>query len=160
MLVKTLFVIDGEPVILYDDGWIRFRSNLDIDNDGSGPAHGDTDEEPDTSLHFNGLPLNADIDKYFVVPPQIILAVPEIVLGCQGRLTRLSTKVSSPAVVGDVGPHKKLGEAAYILAKTVNPNVGHNSGDERHDYLYELKPGSPAVVDGKTYNLQAYRPKK
>jgi hypothetical protein len=76
------------------------------------------------------------------------------VMGCQGRLTNLLTGAWWPAVVGEIGPDNKTGEAAYCLAKLANDKVTHNTGDRKAIYLYELWPGIPAVVNGKTYRLE------
>ena len=39
---KILTVIDGVTILAAkDEKYIRFVSNLDVCNDGSGPAHGD-----------------------------------------------------------------------------------------------------------------------
>jgi hypothetical protein len=76
-------------------------------------------------------------------------------MGCRGHLTNLKTSVGYAAVTGEIGPEDKTGEAAYCLAKIVNPLITHNAGDKHLHYLYELWPGQPAVVDGKTYKLEA-----
>jgi hypothetical protein len=80
--------------------------------------------------------------------------VPPKVMGCQARMTNLTTGKWSQAVTGEIGPDFKTGEAAYCLAKELNPEISHNAGDSNRLYLYELWPGIPAVVDGKTYKLE------
>jgi hypothetical protein len=137
-----------------DRSYVRFTSDLDICNDGSGPSHGDSSYQSQTAYWNGGKFLNADVDKYIVVPPQVRSMVPGIVMGCQGRLTNLETEVVEEGVIGDIGPKTKTGEAAYCLAKLVNPDVEHNVGDSRVIYLYELWPDVPAIVDGKTYKLE------
>lgn len=81
-------------------------------------------------------------------------------MGCQARLTNLETNVECPAVVGEIGPKNKTGEASYCLAKIINPSITHNSGDKRRIYLYEFWPGIPAVVGEKTYKLEPARKRK
>jgi hypothetical protein len=81
--------------------------------------------------------------------------VAPVVMGCQARVVNLQTSVSQHGVVGDIGPPDKTGEAAYCLAKIVSPDISHNIGDGKRIYLYELWPGVPAVVDGKTYKLES-----
>jgi hypothetical protein len=150
-----LITIGGVTVYQADDGaYLRFTSNLDICNDGSGPAHGDPYHQSQTAYYNGGKFLNADKDKYIVVPPQIRSMVPGVVMGCQGKVTNTVTGVSHDGVVGDIGPDDKTGETAYCLAKIVNPKVEHNVGDSKLIYLYELWPGKAAVVNGKTYNLE------
>jgi hypothetical protein len=137
-----------------EGSYICFKSDLDICNDGSGPAHGDPHHQSETAYYNNGKFLNADKDKYIVVPPQVRSMVAPTVMGCQGRLTNTKTKVTHAAVTGEIGPDDITGEAAYCLAKKVNPAVKHNSGDKSLIYFYELWPGVPATVDGKQYKLE------
>lgn len=137
-----------------DESYVCFKSDLDICNDGSGPSHDDSSYQAQTAYWNGGKFLNADVDKYIVVPPQIRSMVPGVVMGCQAKLTNLESGAVTPAVVGDIGPKEKTGEAAYCAAKVVNPDIGHNTGDTKQIYLYELWPDVPAVVDGKTYKLE------
>jgi hypothetical protein len=143
-----------EILVGYEGGYVCFISDLDICNDGSGPSHADPSYQSQTAYYNDGKYLNADEDKYIVIPPQIRSGLPEIVMGCQARMTNLGTGIWSAAVVGDIGPDDKTGEASYCLAEELNPKVTYNSGDSRILYLYELWPGIPAVVNGKTYRLE------
>ena len=137
----------------WDGKYVVFISNLDIDNDGTGPSHGDPYHQSQTT--YNPY-LNADVDQYVVTPPQVRSGVPPVVIGCQARVTNLrNPKQWGWCVVGDVGPSDKTGECSYKLAKIVNPNITHNTGDSNLIYLYEFWPGIPAVVGDKTYKLQA-----
>jgi hypothetical protein len=152
--LKVLLDIDV-PVFQGDNGdYTCFTSNLDVCNDGSGPAHGDPHHQAQTAYYNGGKYLNADKDFYIVTPPQVIKMVPGVVLGCLGRVTNLHTGISHDGVVGDIGPEDKTGECAYCLAKKLNPKVKHNSGDMTKIYLYEFWPGLPAVVGNKEYALQ------
>jgi hypothetical protein len=153
--MKVLLVIP--PVTIWqalNGHYVRFLSDLDVCNDGSGLAHGDPYHQAQTAYYNGGKFLNADLDKYIVIPPQIRSMVPPVVMGCQARLTNLQTGVWHAAVTGDIGPDEKTGEAAYCLAKIVQPDVTYNSGDSELIYLYELWPGIPAQVEGKTYKLE------
>jgi hypothetical protein len=146
-----------EPVTIYellDMRYVRFVSNLDVCNDGSGPDYDDPYHQSQTAYYNGGNFLNADVDRYMVVPPQIRSMVPGVVMGCQARVTNLTTGQWSAAVVGDIGPDEKTGECAYCLAKILNPDIGHNDGDSAYVYLYELWPDIPAKVNGKTYKLE------
>jgi N-acetylmuramoyl-L-alanine amidase len=158
---KLIELLTIEPVTIYQKNhgkYVCFESDLDICNDGSGPSHGDPYHQPQTAYYSGGKGggkyLNADVDKYIVIPPQVRSKVPPVVMGCKGKLTNLITGVSYDAVTGEIGPDDKTGEAAYCLAKIINPVITHNSGDKKPNYLYELWPGIPAVVDGFTYKLQ------
>jgi N-acetylmuramoyl-L-alanine amidase len=138
----------------HDGSYVAFQSDLDVCNDGTGPNYDDPSYQPETAYYNGGKYLNADKDKYIVIPPQIRSMLSSKVMGCQGQLTNIKTGVSFSAVVGDIGPDDKTGEAAYCLAKLVNPSISHNSGDGELIYLYELWPGVPAVVGDKTYKLE------
>jgi N-acetylmuramoyl-L-alanine amidase len=149
-----------EPVTIWQmlaGSYISFISDLDICNDGSGDDHGDVSHQPMTAYWNNGNFLDADVDKYIVIPPQVrelIEQLPAKVMGCQARLTNVATGVWTPAVTGEIGPDDKTGEAAYCAAKVVNPKITHNSGDKSRLYLFELWPNLPATVDGTTYKLE------
>lgn len=141
-----------------DGSYVHFLSDLDICNDGSGHSHGDPDHAKQTAYYSGGRDggryLNADKDKYIVVPPQVRSGVKPVVMGCRGRVTNMHTGTVEEGMVGEIGPDHKTGECAYVLAKKLNPSIGYNSGDEHRIYLYELWPGEAATVDGFTYKLQ------
>ena len=142
--------------------YVCFVSDLDICNDGYGPKHGDPSYQSETAYYSNkqckppgpSQYLSGDVDKYIVIPPQVRSGVPPVVMGCQAKLTRLDSGESYDAVCGEIGPSDITGEAAYCLAKAINPRVSHNTGDDRLIYFYELWPGKAATVENKTYKLQ------
>lgn len=138
--------------------YVTFVSDLDVCNDGCGPPHGDQHYQSMTAYYSGGIEgnkyLNADVDRYIVVPPQIRAQVPGIVMGCRGRVTNLKTQVVVEGVVGDIGPDNKTGETAYVLAKMLNPAIEYNCGDSDDTYMYELWPGVAATVGNFTYKLQ------
>jgi len=154
--MRIIATIENETIIELGDGSVTYRAKFAVDTDGSGPLHGDPDAQADTSLHFEGKPLNADIDRYIAVPPAIVQGVKAVVLGCQAHAINLRTGLSSDCVVGDIGPHKKLGEGSVALATALginpSPTIG---GEDQHVVHYSLKPGRAASVNGKTYSLQA-----
>jgi hypothetical protein len=153
--LEVLITIGTVPIYTTKKGdYVCFVSDLDICNDGSGPAHGDPYHQAQTAYYNGGKFLNADKDKYIVIPPQIRSMVTPVVMGCQARLTRLDSMVANAAVTGDIGPDNITGEAAYCLAKLINPKITHNAGDDKLIYFYELFPGKPATVNGKTYKLE------
>lgn len=141
-----------------DGSYCNFLSDLDICNDGSGPSHGDPYHQAQTAYYSGGRDggkyLNADKDKYIVVPPQVRSKLPGVVMGCKGRVTNMETHVVEEGMIGDIGPDTKTGETAYVLAKLLNPSITYNTGDTNRIYLYELWPDVPATVDGFTYKLQ------
>jgi hypothetical protein len=135
--------------------YICFVSDLDVCTDGTGDNHGDPYYQSETAYYNGGKFLNADVDHYIVIPPQVRMLPEPIVLGCQAKLTRLDNMKSHAAVTGEIGPEEKTGEAAICLAQFVNPDVSANAGDSRLIYFYELWPGKPAKVGTKTYKLES-----
>lgn len=153
--VKVVAKVAGVTFYANDDhSYVCFVDDLSICNDGTGPRHGDPHYQPRTAYYNGGKFLNADRDRYIVIPPQIRKKCKRVVLGCQARLTNLVTNIASAAVAGEVGPKAEFGEAAYCLAKVVNPRITYNSGDDAMIYFYELWPDVPAVVGDKHYKLE------
>jgi len=154
-VMEPLLVI-GKVLIsaAFNGRYVAFIADLDVCNDGTGPRHDDPHYQPQTAYYNGGKYLNADKDKYIVIPPQVRKLVPPAVMGCQARMTNLETGKWSAAVTGEIGPDNKTGEAAYCIAKELQPKITHNTGDSNRIYLYELWPGIPAVVDGKHYKLE------
>lgn len=139
----------GIPAFWYDAGAM-------IDTDGSGPLHGDPDAQADTTLHYKGFALNADLVPYIVLPPGVINAVKGIVLGCLAHVKNKLTGQWTLAVVADIGPRKKLGEISVACAKAIGINPSPTrGGEERHVIEYTFFPGVPAVVNGIEYQLKS-----
>jgi hypothetical protein len=155
-MMKIIATIENEDITELDDLSVHFKAKAAIDSDGIGPHHGDRTAQDDTSLHYQGQPLNADIDKYIVVPPAIRDGVKGVVLGCQAQLTNTQNGKHTDAVVGDIGPHRKLGEISCACASALGLNPSPvDGGTDEHIIQYVLFPGVPAVVDSKTYDLQS-----
>lgn len=153
--MRVLAIIEGEPITELSDGSVTYRAKAAVDTDGSGPLHGDTCAQSETSLKLQGKSLNADMDCYIVVPPIIIASVKGIVLGCQAHVSNLKTGLGCNAVVGDIGPHKKLGELSVACARALGiPSSPVDGGLEEHIIFYHIRPGVPAEVNGKLYVLQ------
>ncbi len=156
--MKRIWTLEGEPIIRLFDGDVTYKAKAAIDGDGKGSSFGDPDYQSDTSLHLNGEPLDASIDKYIVVPPQIIWGVSAIVLGCQAYALNLNNGMWTPCVVGDEGPADKIGEVSEATAKAVGLNPSPTTGGiESHVIWYHIIPGKAALVDDKNYSLQASR---
>jgi hypothetical protein len=153
---EILWTIGGVDVTQEDDNRIHYVSHAMIDGDGSGPSHGDPDFQSDTTLHHEGRALNADEVPYIVVPPQVRSLARGVVLGSQAQVTRISTASRTMAVVADIGPHGKIGEMSIACAKALGvPSSPTTGGSDAMDFLYEIFPGTPAVVNGVTYELAA-----
>jgi hypothetical protein len=154
-------LLEIPPVTIYarpDGTYVHWLSDLDVCSDGSGSSHGDKYHQSMTAYCSGGKTgskyMNADVDPYIVVPPQIRSMVPPIVMGCFGRVTNMQTGKVYDGVVGDIGPESKTGECAICLAQLLNSTVTVNSGDSDRVYLYEIWPGKVATVNGFTYKLQ------
>jgi hypothetical protein len=133
----------------------EFTGDFDVDVDGSPNWRRDPCGQPDTTLHYAGRPIDSDAVPGIVLPPECILFVPELVLGCLAWASYRGK--SSLAVVFDVGPHSKLGEGSAELARRMGINADPNKGGvEEPEVLYRWWPGVPATVDGITYALQHY----
>lgn len=159
--MRIITTIDGEEVIENDDLSVEFVAKAAVDTDGSGPLHGDPAAQSDTSLHHEGKALNADLVPYIVTPPAIIHGVKGIVLGCQAFVKNTTKDKETdwiPCVVGDIGPHKKIGEVSVAAAKAlgINPSPTRG-GEDRHVIRYRLLPGIAATVLGVKYSLQGSR---
>ncbi len=150
------FSSEGFKTTAYElskDGPCSVMADADVDVDGSGSSHGDPDYQPDTTLHLNGKPLNADVDKFIVLPGPCIHGVHGTVMGCQATVHYRGE--SSQAVVGDQGPTRKIGELSRALAIALGiPPSPINGGVDDASVRYEWQPGVAAVVDGKAYDLQ------
>lgn len=164
--ITRITKLEGQDILLFGDaadwrGSANLVGDMDIDADGVGPdgkpnnIYGDPYYQSDTSLHYNGKPLNSQVDKYIVLPPAAINGVKGIVLGCQAMVVDLRTGKWTQAVVGDIGPSKKIGEASCACASAIGISPNANTGGcETQDIVYVFWPGRPATVDGKTYTLQ------
>lgn len=153
------FTAEGFRTTAYErdeHGLCSMMADMDIDVDGIGLSHGDPYYQPDTTLHYNGKPLDSDVDKFIVLPPPLITAVAGIVLGCHARVFYRDRVCD--AVVGDVGPTRKVGEASRAVAIKLGINPSPiNGGVDDASIRYEWFPGIAANVDGRQYVLQPYR---
>lgn len=150
---KILKRIQGVDIYLCPDGVIRFIGDFCIDSDGGPNVDHDPCWQPDTTLHHNGRPINAQTVPYVVIPQGILDKVGPIGLGCQCFATYRNKKVG--AVLADLGPFTKQGEGSPELARRlgINPN-SRTGGLEEEVVLYEIFIGVPAIVDGVAYKLQ------
>lgn len=150
---QTIAIIQGHPITANDNGSVTFGPcKADICADGSGPSFGDPDWQNDTALHHGDNALDATKVPFIVVPPIIRKGVVGIVLGCQAAVAYNGKTCS--AVVGDIGPHDKLGEISVACAEALGIPSSPIDGGVDSGVSYHLLPGVPAVVDGITYNLQ------
>lgn len=161
-VTRIIATVENEPIKEYDDGAVRYRGAGRVDTDGIGPHHGDPCADSDTSLHVNGHALNADVDKYIVVPIEIVLGTKGAVLGCLAHARNTRNDMETFAVVGDIGnrrkpPTTRLGEVSNATAAALglDPSPTHG-GTDSHIIEYTIWPGRAAEVDGKQYQLQPW----
>lgn len=99
--------------------------------------------------------VDSETVPYIVVPSLIIQGVKGVVRGCKGRITNTLNGKGVDCVTADKGPRTKIGELSIAACREIgidpNPRSG---GTERAILDYELWPGEPAVVNGRTYDLQ------
>lgn len=153
-MVTILDTIENEPVS-WNGQIISFTSLARIDDDGGGDSHGDPDFQNNTTYQPR---LNADVDRYIVLPPQIIGDVGPMVLGSKVVVFNKKTGMTTDAVVGDVGPHRKLGEMSMACARALGiPDSPTRGGDDVHEIFYQVWPGIPAQVGDTAYVLQPHR---
>jgi hypothetical protein len=156
--METLGTIENVNIIKTDNGAVTYTTHARIDDDGSDNRFGDPCWQAGTSLRHNGKSLDAESVSYIVVPPLILTAVPGVVLGCQVHCINHANGMECDAVVGDVGPHAKIGEMSCQCARDLgmsgNPNTG---GTDDPVIEYQIFPGQSATVKGETFELQPYR---
>ena len=133
-------LIEQEPVEK-----VSYLSKFAIDGDGSGASHNDPCFKPDTTLHNNGKALNSDVDFFAAIPPQIRKRTKGIVMGCRGTATNTVNGLKASFVVGDIGPHHKIGEGSIALARALGiPASPISGGTEDHIIYWEIYPGQQA----------------
>jgi hypothetical protein len=141
--------INGKPSIL-------FFGDCDEDKDGSPDWHNDPTGAAGTSLHFEGKPINGNIVPFIVIPPEIANLTDDKFLGCFGTF-EWRGKVT-PVVVGDAGPHNKVGEgsSATLAAVGAPTSKNGNGGIDLQECLFRIWPGVPArlEIDGKVYQFE------
>jgi hypothetical protein len=151
---QIIATIENSAVTLNDDGSVTYWAKAAVDNDGSGGnPEGDPDHQDQTSLRHAGRSLNAQKVPFVVVPPAILQGVGPVVLGSQAEVVWNGVKIA--AVVGDIGPHTRIGEISVECARRLGMNPSPLSGGiDSPSVFYTILPGIPAVVDGITYQLQ------
>jgi hypothetical protein len=135
---------------------VTFIADADIDCDGSGgnPEH-DPYFQPETTLKVEGKSLDAYKVPFVVVPPVVIKKTKGIVMGSLCLIENTHTKEICIAVVGDVGPTRKVGELSPRAAGQISVDPNPVSGGESSFIVkYSIFVGIPAVIDGFTYPLR------
>jgi hypothetical protein len=150
--MRVIDTIEGEEITEHDDGSVTWTAKAAVDSDGVGPHHGDHTAQDETTYKPY---LNADVDKYIVVPPAIRDGVKGVVMGCMGHAKNKRNGMETSVVVGDIGPHKKLGEVACVTAQALGLNPSPvDGGVDEHIIEYTIWPDIAATIDGRQYVLQ------
>jgi hypothetical protein len=92
--------------------------------------------------------LNAEVEKYVVVPRRFLMGVKGIVLGCRCLVTNTANGLTCEAVSGDVGP--EFGEASIAVAKVLSVPGSPKSGGVSSGIIYQFWPG----IAAQGYSLQ------
>jgi hypothetical protein len=92
---------------------------------------------------------------FVVVPPMVRLQLRGVVLGCKATVRNISCERTVVAVVADIGPRRKIGEASIACARAVGvPSSPRHGGMQSKSIEYRIWPGIPAIVNGVEYELQ------
>jgi hypothetical protein len=121
---------------------VLYTSSMMIDADGAGSAwKTDPDGQPTTALtDRHGVSLNPTVTPYIVLPGGFAKKHPGLKLGdvaavmYQGKVTY--------AIVGDIGPAKKIGEGSIALAKRLGIPASPTKGGAMSGVTYVVFPGS------------------
>ncbi|OYW77316.1 MAG: hypothetical protein B7Z37_04925 [Verrucomicrobia bacterium 12-59-8] len=90
---------------------------------------------------------------YVVVNPTVRLNAAGVVIGCKARITYKGKSVD--AVVADVSGPKRIGELSIAAAVALGfKNSSPRNGGVDDGVVFEFWPGTPAHVNGETYELQ------
>lgn len=96
--------------------------------------------------------VNAYTVPYIVVPPQVRSKAKGIVLGCLGEIEYNGTIIN--AVVADIGPKNKTGEASIAAARMLGiKSSPRDGGVDARVVKYRIYPNIPALINGFTYEL-------
>jgi hypothetical protein len=93
---------------------------------------------------------------YIVLPGHWRAQAVGVVLGCKATVKDTRTgKILEASGVLDFGPKAKLGEASIACAKFFGiPSSPKHGGTQEKRFIYTFFPGTPAVINGVTYQLQ------
>lgn len=90
---------------------------------------------------------------YSVPPGRVRALCKGVLLGCLAKITDTLTGKSIECITADFSGNS-IGEASVAAAHFFDPRLSARNGDERSIYLYEFWPGTSAVINGETFELQ------
>jgi hypothetical protein len=140
-------------------GWPHGQwQNVLLDHgDGTPTSDGNGNWYSQTTYAWKGRPIttrfiDATAVPYVVVNPIVRTKAVGIVIGCRARIT--CKKRSIDAVVADVSGASDIGELSIQAAKQLGIPASPRDGGTGRGVLFEMWPGSAAVVGGEIYELQ------
>lgn len=156
---KKLLTIGGTDVFLIAPDVLQAMIKLDVDGDGSGGNREcDPDYQPDTSLHFQGKPLNARRHIFAALPPELIRAVEGTVLGCKVHFLNTENGRECWGIAGDVGPEGELGEASIATADGLGiASSPTNGGTKRRIVQITIYAGIRGMIAGLLVALKPFK---
>jgi hypothetical protein len=110
-----------------------------------------------TTYAWKGRPIttrfvDATAVAYVVVNPIVRKKATGIVIGCRARITYQNKSID--AVVADVSGAREIGELSIQAAKQLGIPDSPRHGGVSHGVSFEMWPGSAAVLQAETYELQ------
>jgi hypothetical protein len=137
---------EGSPIMMAR-GPLTYNGQIKLDDDGTGPSHGDHDHNDDTAFHRNNKALNADVDSYVVAPRWLLSQGVKMGdradvtvyfyeynwgLDANGNLVTYPCNYyakSISSIVGDVGPAQDdVGEISIKAARDLGLGIRERSG--------------------------------
>ena len=147
----------GFPAVGEAPAYFGWTGPGNVDGDGGENVEHDPCWQPDTSLHYDGRPINSREVPGLVVTIGEIEEVPGVVLGAESSVTNIETGKTVQTVVYDTGGPEDDGEMsiqAAIRVGGVDPNPV--TGGQPHPiFWYQVAPDNRANVDGIEYPLTA-----
>lgn len=157
--------------LLANAGYPRFpesyKSILVVDRNGKPVVQGDCDPAPGyfiskTAYRIPNQPvtsplayLDAETVHFIVVSPKVQMGFRGVVLGCRARITNLRNGKSTEAIVGDIGPLRKIGELSIAAAKAIGiPSSPRTGGTDELILRYEFWPDVSGVIGEALATLQ------
>ena len=86
--------------------------------------------------------IHSGIVPFVVVPPQVRKQAKGVVLGCRATITFQGKSIE--AVVADIGPRNKIGEASMAAARALGIKDNPRTGGRGSGVTYRIYPGRPA----------------
>lgn len=137
-----------------DGGWTNVLMDA---GDGSPLQDGDGNIYSKTTYAWKGRPIttryvDAATVPYAVVNPLVRIRAVGVVIGCRARITY--RKRSIEAVVCDVSGAGSIGEMSIAAAEALGIPSSPRRGGVSKGVLFEIWPGSAALINGELYELQ------